>query len=289
MELETLLLTVIIIVNQIYCIVLSVNILSNKVFTKRFVFFAGTILGVCGTVLFFYVEYYSLVFIAGILALALRTKNKHWLVCIVTPLLTFLLLVVITYLMDTFLIGLLRLDDRTWDYGILTSSILTSILYGVVLLILTYAVSTGVSRLIRNTSYRAVINKNVYLFSSILIITVIIIYSFIYVESLYQFPNEIIFFNGILFITLLTMIVVTTAILAKIHQRRVEIEKQEIEQEQLAKYTVALEKLSDEMSDFRHDYINILASLHGYIVASEKELLEEYFKSTIKPLLKNNN
>ncbi|MBC1433821.1 hypothetical protein HB848_00535 [Listeria rocourtiae] len=287
MELESLLLTVIIIVNQIFCIVVSVNILSKKVFSQRFVLLAGILLGICGTVLFFYVEYYSLVFIAGILTLALRTKNKHWLVCIVTPLLTFLLLVVITYLMDTFLIGIFRLTNRPMDYGILTSGVLTSILYSMILLILTYVVSTGVSRLIRSKSYKTAINKNVYLFASILIITVIIIYSFIYIESLYHFPNEIIIFNGILFITLLVMIAITTFILAKINQRRVEIEKQEIEQYQLEKYIVALEKVSDDMSGFKHDYINILASLHGYIMNADKEAMDEYFKSTIKPLLKD--
>lgn len=40
------------------------------------------------------------------------------------------------------------------------------------------------------------------------------------------------------------------------------------------------------MSLFKHDYINILASLHGYIVARDKERLEAYFKTTIRPLIK---
>lgn len=279
MGLESFLLTITIIVFQIYCIVVSVNILSNKVFSKRFVFIMGVLLGVSGTTLFFYAEYYSLVFIAGILMLALRWKKKRWFVCIATPLVTLFLLVIISYLMDAVLIGVFQLNNILWNNGIVTN-----IVYCTILLILTHVISAGVNRLIRSKPYKTTINKNVYLFASILVITIVIIYSFIYIESLYQFPSEIIFFNGILFMTLLCMIAATTFALVKVNQRHVEIEKQKTEQEQLTKYTLALEKLSNDMSDFNHDYINILASLHGYIEKGDQLLLKNYFQETIQPL-----
>ncbi|EUJ52161.1 hypothetical protein PROCOU_00550 [Listeria rocourtiae FSL F6-920] len=38
------------------------------------------------------------------------------------------------------------------------------------------------------------------------------------------------------------------------------------------------------MSDFNHDYINILASLHGYMEKGDQILLKNYFQKTIQPL-----
>ncbi|EUJ52167.1 hypothetical protein [Listeria rocourtiae] len=45
-----------------------------------------------------------------------------------------------------------------------------------------------------------------------------------------------------------------------------------------------MEKLYSEMNTFRHDYINILASLKGYIEKGDQALLQAYFENTILPL-----
>ncbi|MBC1231911.1 hypothetical protein HB816_15775 [Listeria booriae] len=54
--------------------------------------------------------------------------------------------------------------------------------------------------------------------------------------------------------------------------------------QQLKKYTASIEKIYDEMNVFRHDYINILASLNGYIEKANQQDLQMYFEKTIKPL-----
>lgn len=48
-----------------------------------------------------------------------------------------------------------------------------------------------------------------------------------------------------------------------------------------------MEKLYSEMNTFRHDYINILASLNGYIEQGDQTLLQVYFEDTILPLYIN--
>ncbi|MBC1559461.1 hypothetical protein HB911_12200 [Listeria booriae] len=62
------------------------------------------------------------------------------------------------------------------------------------------------------------------------------------------------------------------------------MKKREMEMAQLRDYTVRLEEMYVNMNMFRHDYINILASLHGYIEQGDPELLETYFEEVIKPL-----
>lgn len=48
--------------------------------------------------------------------------------------------------------------------------------------------------------------------------------------------------------------------------------------QQLKKYTASIEKIYDEMNVFRHDYINILASLNGYIEKANQQDLQMYFE-----------
>ncbi|EUJ22550.1 hypothetical protein PGRAN_13021 [Listeria grandensis FSL F6-0971] len=293
MDSEYMIITMIII-TQIYCIVISVNILANKVFSTRFIVIVGALLGMCGDIVFPYIQYYVPIAIAVLFILILRWKKKRWLVCIVAPLLTLLLLVVITYYpVDMIFRVISSLIKWLWNYDILTNIILANIVYCAIFPILTYIVSTVVSHLIRSTSYVKAINKNAYVLVSIIVITVFIVFSFIYIESLYKSSSEVGFINGIIFVILLSMIVGTTFVFSKINQARINIEKQKMEQEQLTKYTLALEKLSNEMSDFNHDYINILASLHGYIEKGDQLLLKNYFQETIKPLnqvlIKNKN
>lgn len=53
---------------------------------------------------------------------------------------------------------------------------------------------------------------------------------------------------------------------------------------QLQEYTVNLENMYGEMRKFRHDYINILATLYGYIEYKDLEGLEKYFNTSIAPI-----
>ncbi|WP_185643932.1 hypothetical protein [Listeria booriae] len=63
--------------------------------------------------------------------------------------------------------------------------------------------------------------------------------------------------------------------------------KQRIELKALADYTTSIETISSDMSQFKHDYINILSSLHGYIEQGDTLQLKTYFKNTITPLKTN--
>lgn len=137
-----------------------------------------------------------------------------------------------------------------------------------------------------------------YVIVALLLLTIMIMYTLIHLENVLGLPVGIavmyifIFFAllfaiGIVFVILLVMIVGTTFVFSKINQARINIEKRKIEQEQLTKYALALEKLSNEMSDFNHDYINILVSLHGYIEKGDQLLLKNYFQETIRHLIKH--
>ncbi|EUJ45122.1 hypothetical protein [Listeria riparia] len=122
----------------------------------------------------------------------------------------------------------------------------------------------------------------------LLVLTIILFYIFIYAGSLYHFPKAITSIYTLIFATFILAIALTFIIITKISQKQLEIQKQQLELAQLEEYTTRMESLYASMNMFRHDYVNILASLHGYIEKADQELLEKYFNEVIVPL-KNRN
>lgn len=68
----------------------------------------------------------------------------------------------------------------------------------------------------------------------------------------------------------------------------VELRSKENELEQLMMYTKEIETMHKEIRKFKHDYINILSSLSGYIDANDLNGLKTYFDSKIMTISHNN-
>ncbi|MGH4123315.1 MAG: sensor histidine kinase [Clostridium sp.] len=56
---------------------------------------------------------------------------------------------------------------------------------------------------------------------------------------------------------------------------------------QLKEYTDNLEYINNEMRKFKHDYVNIISTINGYVVEKNINELEKYFTENIIPLSKN--
>ena len=81
--------------------------------------------------------------------------------------------------------------------------------------------------------------------------------------------------------TIVTLAVVTYAIRV-VHMQ--ESAKRKVqEHKDILEYTSHIENMYEELRGFRHDYVNILASLSGYIEKNDMKGLEKYFNETIMP------
>lgn len=127
-------------------------------------------------------------------------------------------------------------------------------------------------------------NKFVFLILSALLLTLIIFYANIILGSKDSFTTEIIKLNGILFFIYFILLLIITLILLKSIIKELEFKNNKTQFENLQEYTSNLEKLYTEMRAFRHDYINILSSIIGYIENKDMSGLEVYFNSKIIPL-----
>lgn len=126
--------------------------------------------------------------------------------------------------------------------------------------------------------------KFAFLIISSLLLTLIIFYSNIILGSKDGFTNEIIKFNGVLFFIYFILLLIITYIILKSTIKELEFKNKKIQFENLQEYTSNLEKLYTEMREFRHDYINILSSIIGYIENKDICGLEVYFNDKIIPL-----
>lgn len=127
-------------------------------------------------------------------------------------------------------------------------------------------------------------NKFVFLILSALLLTLIIFYANIILGSKDGFTTEIIKLNGILFFIYFILLLIITYILLKSILKELEFKNNKTQFENLQEYTSNLEKLYTEMRAFRHDYINILSSIIGYIENKDMGGLEVYFNAKIIPL-----
>ena len=95
--------------------------------------------------------------------------------------------------------------------------------------------------------------------------------------------------NGILFLTYELLMLIIVGILIFILKKDQTLKIKEIQMNNLKEYTDNLEHLYMDMRKFRHDYINIISSMAGFIESKDIEGLEKHFNEHIYPLNKKMN
>jgi len=119
-----------------------------------------------------------------------------------------------------------------------------------------------------------------------LVLTGVIFYTNIIFEHSSSLRIEFIKINGMLFFFYFILLMVTIYILIKSITNEINLKNKQIQFESLQEYTSSLENLYTDMRAFRHDYINIISSLIGYIENKDIDGLEKHFNEHIMPLSK---
>lgn len=101
--------------------------------------------------------------------------------------------------------------------------------------------------------------------------------------SFTNYPSEILLFNGILFLGFACASLVIFLLLYHTLQENKQLALKTQEQEKLAEYTAQLESHYQEIRRFKHDYMNLLATMTGYIQENDMEKLKNYFELHIMP------
>ena len=117
-----------------------------------------------------------------------------------------------------------------------------------------------------------------------LVLTLVIFYTNIIFGAEMGFTGEILRINGILFFIYFILLMIIMYVLVKSITVEMENKNKQAQVKSLQEYTANLERLYSDMRAFRHDYINILSTMCGYMQNKDMEGLEKYFSEKIVPL-----
>lgn len=124
-------------------------------------------------------------------------------------------------------------------------------------------------------------------YSIIIYLLLAIIFIMLFITVNYNRTKDIILLtksNSTLFIICGTILVLILYVLFIVARKEAQFNYKERELENLKEYTENLEKIYTDMRKFRHDYINIISSISGFIEDRDIDGLAEHFDKNIYPL-----
>lgn len=255
----------------------------NRVILYLFTLFSGTILAILLG------QMTSAIFLIGgsIIIILSKDSNHMW---------NLILLQIswfVSILTDYFVTIPLRILG--YDFNAIRTSLYLVIFYSLFHAFLAVLPSILIGKWVHQkfNSYMNVVSLKMQrlLFCEISICSCIFLTNIIF-GSLYNYPTEILLFNGFLFFffAIANFLIFLSLYGTLQENKRLALKTQE--QEILRSYTEKLESHYQDMRRFKHDYMNILATMTCYIQENDMEKLKHYFDQHIVPssrLLVNND
>ncbi|MBU5316332.1 GHKL domain-containing protein [Clostridium bornimense] len=239
----------------------------------------------------FQVEYLGIVILVIIQVVFLYTHNRNIFTSIFFALIALAVVTISNYILIFLCLKLVHIGvERGGSYS-LEEYFFLYLITVIIILILSRMVKLTITRYWNILT--AKFDKSfAILMIAIVFLTVSIIYSNIILVERVKVESNIIEYNNMLFIAYFILLLIIVFTMIKVITKEIEYKSKKEQLQNLKDYTNSLEKVYTDMRKFRHDYINILSSIVGYIEDNDMEGLEEHFYKNIMPLgegIKNNN
>ncbi|MDE7367571.1 MAG: GHKL domain-containing protein, partial [Lachnospiraceae bacterium] len=114
------------------------------------------------------------------------------------------------------------------------------------------------------------------------ICALLFVYNYTYEEML-GFPQDVMQVNTFLFTVFFVITGIFIAVLMYVLKRDARLQAQNVQYESLQNYTAQVEELYQNIRGFKHDYVNILTTMHFYIESEDWEALKTYYETEILP------
>lgn len=267
---------------QITGIFIAIQILTNKVFSIK----EGLVtiaIAMLAFPLFTLVQYWSMIFVLIVFVSALYWKNKN---VVVSASITLVVIILLT--ISDSIVGFILVPGLNFKYDEIFNELLPTLIYCAGMLANLLVFSFLLRKLIEKVNISRFVEhrKYAYIIFSIVALTVLAFYMNIYAGSIAGFDGSVLKINTLIFTgyTILLIVIVTVVINTATNELKVQNQKEQLEQ--LQDYVTTLESLHREMRVFRHDYVNILSTLVGYIDNNDMPGLKYYFENNIVPINK---
>lgn len=264
---------------QLLTIMSGMNILSNKSIDKKSFLIWFFITLIFGCFLFNVLGIWTIFLIIIFYTICLSVKTKKIFSSMVSTCFPLLFLVVSDYIAQVIessivaeLLGFFNIQ-YDWMIAVTIMSSIFTILF-----------CMGLKYLFDRIPVFKVIEKKYQLLMVLfLIFTLIIFYVNIFIGQQQGFSNENIRTNSILFFIYACLILVVYLGIVFIVIKDSKMEQERIQSQQLQEYTVQIEQLYNNLSSFRHDYLNILVSLEEGIRQEDIQLVKNVYERVVKP------
>lgn len=204
------------------------------------------------------------------------TKRKLLFICLV--LFNYLFSIVINYItLSTMerILGITEVETIT-EYYLFYYLFLT-----ILFLISSYGVRQIYNHFIKNSIQLPTVT-GVFALIYLAICALLFIYNYTYEEML-GFPQKVMRVNTSLFTVFFLITGIFIALLMYFLRRDARLQAQNIQYESLQNYTAQIEELYQSIRGFKHDYINILTTMHFYIESEDWDTLKSYYETEILP------
>lgn len=136
-----------------------------------------------------------------------------------------------------------------------------------------------VVRLIKNQSHKEVL----WIIGGNIILCTIVFLVNGWAARALEYPGVVVEINLIIFSAYALLAVLISTIVLRVVREQQEMENERKQQERLQEYTSQIENMYSSLRSFKHDYVNILVALSGYIEGEDYVGLKQYFNENILP------
>ncbi|MGL4372330.1 MAG: sensor histidine kinase [Turicibacter sp.] len=264
---------------QLVTILCGMNILSDYSIERKTFLIWLSIISIFGCLLFNVLGIWTIFLIIIFLIICLSIKvDKIFLSIIVTcfPLLLLVIGVYIAQVIEASMIrDLFSSLNILYDFSLLVTSISS---------IFTILVCYGLKYIFNRMQVFKLIEKRYQiLMVMFLIFTLVIFYVNIFIGEQQGFSEANIRTNSILFFIYAGLIFMVYLGIVFIAAKDSKMEQERIQSQQLQEYTSQIEQLYNNLSSFRHDYLNILVSLEEGLRQEDIYLVKSVYERVVKP------
>lgn len=153
----------------------------------------------------------------------------------------------------------------------------------IVTLIVSFLISKGVWYALNKTSLLKINHRFIKLFLINLCVGLFMIYI---IGNIYRFSEKndlILILNLILLIIYFSLVAYIAKIYIKISNDEIKYKYKEQEMERLKEYIDMVETTNSDIRKFKHDYLNILATINHYVDSKDFDGFVKYFNESIMP------
>ncbi|RDX01341.1 sensor histidine kinase [Listeria kieliensis] len=231
--------------------------------------------------LFPVITYWLNLVIIFIFMIALLYKKQTIFISIIVPALTFILLIVSDYIFSNIFVPVFKIPISEIYQGLGSAAS-----YATSMMIIACLFAYIIKKFVDKWDLYTYINQKKYGFITVAItlLTLLIYHLNIFFSAADGFVQEVVRLNTIIFLAYFAILIGMLYLVLQSAVQEIKMKNQQEQFAQLQEYTSTLEELHNEMRVFRHDYINILSSMAGYIDENDMEGLKKYFEKNIVPI-----